>query len=426
MRVGFWLSFILLIATAVADAQTIGSHEAQFNMRGVLLPWTSWQNAVDREMKWYLSCPVQHGYPRFVWMTFMTGDYKPVAGRSNFIPAMQNGMGIISWLKYYVARGRSNARVLGLARAMGDYLVKNAVTPDSGKYPRFPRSTAASPRFPLPPDCGSQGDEEFEIEPDKGGIAGYALAMLYEETRDVRYRDQALHIARVLLSNMRSGSADRSPWPFRTDFRTGAERGPVSGNMTYILRLFDWMLANGYREVEAPRAALWTWIKNEQIPSARKDGRLWAQFYEDHAEPDNRTAWAPLNLARYILERREALDPDWRNDARALIDFVNNTFVSVRSGFAICGEQDRDRQPWGGTVATWGAVLAMYAAATESVEFKLLANQALTLCIYSIDFDGCPHDSLIEGTRGGWQEDAHTDKIHNILDALVAFPEWGK
>lgn len=24
--------------------------------------------------------------------------------------------------------------------------------------------------------------------------------------------------------------------------------------------------------------------------------------------------------------------------------------------------------------------------------------------------------------RGGWQEDAHTDKLHNIVDALTLFP----
>jgi hypothetical protein len=25
---------------------------------------------------------------------------------------------------------------------------------------------------------------------------------------------------------------------------------------------------------------------------------------------------------------------------------------------------------------------------------------------------------------GGWQEDAHTDVIHNFVDAIVAYPDW--
>ena len=56
--------------------------------------------------------------------------------------------------------------------------VNEALTPDSGQYPRFTRSTGTRAGFPQPADCGSQGDRPYEIEPDKGGIAGYALALL--------------------------------------------------------------------------------------------------------------------------------------------------------------------------------------------------------------------------------------------------------
>lgn len=37
------------------------------------------------------------------------------------------------------------------------------------------------------------------------------------------------------------------------------------------------------------------------------------------------------------------------------------------------------------------------------------------------DADGCPA-SLHRGPgeRGGWQEDAHTDVVHSVIDALVA------
>jgi hypothetical protein len=66
----------------------------------------------------------------------------------------------------------------------------------------------------------------------------------------------------------------------------------------------------------------------------------------------------------------------------------------------------------------------MYSATTGSPEYKKVAYEALTFALYAIDDDGCPRDSIIENKRGGWQEDAHTDKIHNFVDALVAFPEW--
>ena len=82
--------------------------------------------------------------------------------------------------------------------------------------------------------------------------------------------------------------------------------------MSYILRLYDALLARGFPEFAAPRRSLWSWIKRHQIPSAAADGALFAQFFEDHDTPTNRTAWAPLNLARYLLEQGASLDPEWR------------------------------------------------------------------------------------------------------------------
>ena len=52
-------------------------------------------------MQWYLRCPIEHGYPRFVFMTLMDGAYQPVESRRDTIPAMQNGMAILSYVKYY-------------------------------------------------------------------------------------------------------------------------------------------------------------------------------------------------------------------------------------------------------------------------------------------------------------------------------------
>lgn len=416
----------LALWTPSAGAQTLGSHRAVYDANGVLQPWTAWRAALEREVEWYLKCPLTNGYPNFVVMTFMDGNYQPIAKRPSFIPATQNGLGIISYLKWYEFTGRQDARVLRIARAMGDYLVREALTPDTGRYPRFSRSTGWSTRFPQPPDCGSQDDKPYEVQPDKGGIAGYALVLLFEATKEKQYLDQALQHARVLATNMTTGTATNSPWPFRVDYRTGEPNGAVAGNMGFILRLFDKLLEHGHSEFQFPRDRLWSWIKNFQIPDLAKDGLLWVQFFEDHHELDNRTAWAPLNLARYLIEKQDALDPDWRKNVRALIDFTNARFTSVRNGILVCGEQTNDRDPWGGILSTYGAVLAMHAKATDSDEFKGLAWQALNYCLYAIHDDGCPGDKATRPDRGGWQEDAHTDKLHNYVDAMNAFPEWGK
>jgi hypothetical protein len=404
----------------------IAGHQARIDAQGRLEPWTSWNGALDQELQFYQECPADRGYPRFVLATFLDSSWTPIPERTDTIPATQNGMGILSYLKFYELRGRQDPAHLQTARFMGDYLLQESLTPNSGVYPAFTRSTGRRDQFPLSADCGSQADRPYEIEPDKGGIAGYALMLLSDATQQRKYGEQALHNARVLAATQEGGGGQKSPWPFRVDYRSGEGRGPVSGNMTYILRLYDALLAKGFEEFSAPRRSLWEWIKRHQIPNAAGDGGLFAQFFEDHDTPTNRTAWAPLNLARYLLEEKESLDPDWRADAGALIDFVRRNFTHLEFGVTVCHEQDEDKQAWGGINSTYGAVLALYAQATGSEALASEAREALNFTLYSIDPEGRPRDIFTNPVPGGWQEDAHTDVIHNYADALRAFPEWGE
>jgi hypothetical protein len=420
------LAFPIAALARTDERVMIADHAAQFDAAGNLLPWIAWATAIEREMRFYQQCPTDHGYPRFVTETFLQSDWTPDPARRDTIPATQNGMGIVSYLKYALRGSKRDAIYLATARAMGDYLLQESLTPASASYPSFPRSTGTRGQFPLAADAGSQSDHPYEIEPDKGGIAGYALVRLFEASGERKYLDHGLHIARVLAAHQRPGDSSHSPWPFRVDYRSAVGRGPVSGNMTYILRLYDVLQAHGYAEFAAPRQALWQWIKNYQIPSAAADGALFAQFFEDHDAPTNRTAWAPLNLARYLLEKRAALDPDWRADAGTLIHFVRRNFTHQEFGVTVCHEQDEDREAWGGVNSTYGAVLALYAKAIGSATLASEAREALNFTLYSIDDEGRPRDLFKHAAPGGWQEDAHTDVIHNYVDALRAFPAWAQ
>ena len=129
-------------------------------------------------------------------------------------------------------------------------------------------------------------------------------------------------------------------------------------------------------------------------------------------------------MARYLLEKQSKVDQHWMEHSKALIEFVNNNFTSTIKGIRVCGEQDYDKNAWGGVLANYGGVLAMYSAATGSDEYKLMAYEALNFCLYSIRKDGCPGEGYWSTEGGGWQEDCHTDVIHNYIDAISAFPEW--
>ena len=410
----------------------IGWHDAIYDeniKEPKLTPWTTWDNALEREMDWFLKAPINdHGYPSWVCFTFMNEHYQPY--RNDFIPATQDGMGIISYLKYWEYKGRTNAKVLDFAKKMGDYLIVEANTPNEGAYPGFTRSTGVIDEWPL--QQSAQNDADYgknTIEPDKGGIAGFALLELYKTTQDKRYLDQAIHNARVLAKNMRPGDGLHSPWPFRVDAITGKYWGDRSGNMVYILRLFDSLLEMGYSELKKPREALWHWIVEYQFKAPEdQEHTLWVQFFEDHPIEHNRNAWSPLNMARYLIEKKEALDPQWKEHAELCIQFaITNFGIDRPAGVTCVGEQDTDRRAWGGINSTFGAVTAMFYAAGGGEQYRDMAFRTLSWITYFIREDGVVCDQTGEWhwlREGGWVEDCHTDVIHNFMDALKAVPEW--
>ncbi len=416
------------IYTAADDS--IGFHKVIYDSEGVLLPWTPWKDVLAREINWYLRCPVdKHGYPIFVFNTFMDGNYK--SEKTDIVPCTQDGMGIISYLKYWKFTGKKNKKVLELAEKMGNYLVNESLTHDKGFYPLFTRSTGNNKHFPL--KKSAQGDAKYGvnvIEPDKGGIAGYALVQLYDVTKNKKYLMQAVRNADDLMKNMWKGDAQRAPWPFRIDAVTGKYWGERNGDMVFILRLFDVLSAKGYRKYDKPWKNLCSWIKRYQIPAPDDSTKnLWINFFEDFTKPNNRNSWSPLEMAKYLIEKKNKIDPDWYSDTKKLIDFAIKYFsMKEKGGVMLMTEQDGDLRPWGGACSKLGAVAAMFYAAGGPQYFRDMAYHNLNWVEYSIDNDGCPTDltNKLHPERGGWQEDCSTDVIHNFIDAMDAVPAWRK
>ncbi len=264
------LSVVPFLSELSAPASIIGNHPAVYDGRGMLQPWTSWGDAIDREVNWYFKCPVEHGYPRFVYLTFMDGNYQAIANRPSLIPATQDGMGIISYLKYYAYKGKKDPRPLQMARYMGDYLVKEAITPDTGKYPRFSRSTGWQEKFPQPPDCGSAGRQT--VRNSAGQRRHCRLRACFYCSRRRRTKNISNRRCKTRACwrpTCAKGTATNSPWPFRADYRTGEPRGEVSGNMSFILRLFDKLIEHGHPEFKPSRDKLWAWIKT--LPDPKPD-----------------------------------------------------------------------------------------------------------------------------------------------------------
>ncbi len=431
----FGVALLLLIISLVLkngkkeiNPKIIGFHQALYDRKGKLLPQTTWEAALKSEMKWYYNAPIgKSGYPVYFYATFIDSAYKPY--KNELIPCTQLGMGILSYLKYWEYTGKGDSTALKYAVRMGEFLIKEASTLNVGLYPLFPRSTGNHEEIPL--TRSSQGDAKYGdqvIEPDKGGIAGYAYLQLFEKTGNEIWKERARQVATILAKNMREGTVMQAPWPFRVDVVSGKYWGERNGNMVYILRLWDGLAEQGCSEYVESRSKLWHWIKEIQLkaPESRAQSH-WIQFFEDMTEEDNRNSWAPLEMARYLIEKKEKIDPEWKNLAQQCIDFAMKYFaIQMPGGVTLMGEQDSDLRPWGGACSKLGGVAALFYAAGGGDRYREIALRNLNWVTYFIDADGGPAAmcDLKQWRKGSWQEDCHTDVVHNFVDALNAVPEF--
>ncbi len=168
---------------------------------------------------------------------------------------------------------------------------------------------------------------EDYIEPHVVGEDGYGYLRFYEMTGNTKYLAAAIRCANALVKNYAEGTADRSPWPVRCYARDGKLDGPgmgaYSANVVEPIMLFDELirLNQGDRaNYQRVRAGAWQWL--QQYPMKNN---VWVGYFED-VKPSmgNMNQVIPLEYARYVLLHPDK-DPDWREHARKLIEWVKTT-----------------------------------------------------------------------------------------------------
>ena len=233
------------------EGLTVGFYNATMDEQGNLVQQASYESTVNRLVTYYMkTCQkTSHGYPALVYNTFLNENC--VGTNPQLIPGMHLGMGVISFLKYANFLQKENRirtvqlgqslydYAMSMANKMGSYLVTESLTPQTGVFPGIVRSSGINLDFPL--KTSAQADITFGVdctEPDKAGIAGYALLQLYKATNNSMYFNMSYHIGSVLANAMRAGDANSSPFGFRVDSVTGEIYQSKSSNMVFILRLF--------------------------------------------------------------------------------------------------------------------------------------------------------------------------------------------
>lgn len=448
------LAFFLLLISESREQEQIGFHTASFDNNGNIEAWTSPFRAASMLVNFYRqTCKTdRHGYPVFVVNTFLNENCS-FTDNPQIIPGTHLGMGLLSFVKYAellmlpdnpllntISDLNSTALLefsIDTAMHMADYLVRQSLTPVSGSFASVVRSSGVNVDFPL--TTSAQADIAFGrdcTEPDKAGIAGHALVYLYQFVVAHNLTEQlplaqqgldlAVHIAKVLASTMTNGTKSSSPWGFRVDSVTGEVHQKKSANMAFILRLFQ-DVTDTVPEVDLTAAykTLWQWISTVQIP-APFDPRqsLWVNFYEDilDFEENDRSSWAPLELARYLLEQQDNLDANWQQHVETLFDFALTYFAQSRTGnVTVLGEQDHDHKIWGGTCSKLASVAAHWASVGGPSYFGVMASNLLNYMTYFVDSDGTPSallDTASPQPKMGWQQDSLTDVLHNYCETI--------
>lgn len=426
MKKKFALIFIMpLFCMSVSGITLSHFHEPQY-VDGKLVPWHidgdgPFHYIISIEAQWWLNTPDVNGWPAYLTSAELDRNHSQLPYGA--VPGSACSFAIFAYLKYYAYTG--DIRYLNMVKCIGNYIIRQNLTPSTYyAYPDFPWP-AGELSDTTPDGNGHPFCTVGEIMPDKGAMTGVALTKLFQATGDSSYLSAAIRIANVLAVNAVSGSATQSPWPFRVKAQTGVfVDGKVCGNQIFAIRLFDALMelgtpgSNGYAAV---RDDVWRWLKTYVIPDTA--GSMWQDFFEDHGgDEDNPSQIDALETARYLLEKKDALDSQWFQMVMKIISTVKNNWVVHSGSYTAIGEQMKDMTPYNSHTARYASILAMFHEAGGPVAFKDEAYSSFAYSTYSVDSDGFA-DTYFENDIA-WTTDSYGDWMQHFMDGLAAEPDW--
>lgn len=421
-----------LLFAATVRGETLGYHEIRTNASGQIVPWVAAEPAesFDRAIGvvwrfWKNMEPCSNGIPYFFQHQVWKPEHDPRG-----LGGDQFAMALSSLQLVYAYTGDPSAKEMMVRIA--DYYLENGFSGETDAWPNLP--------YPYNLDLHSvriDGDMRAGrgfLQPDKAASFGIEMLTLYEMTGTKRYLQAAVAIADTLTAKMTPGDATHSPWAFRVNARTGElpkiVEAPYSANWvgtlaadytanwTGALRLFDELIRLREGQIaayETTRQKLGTWLKT--YPMRQNN---WGPFFEDIVEYSDTEINADT-MAWYILEHPE-WDTNWRQDARAILDWSYATFGNKRwaqYGVTAIMEQTRYLVPGNSHTSRHASVELIYGEKTGNTAAKEEAIRELIWATYMVDFDGknrYPNDDI-------WLTDGYADYLRHYLRAMAALPE---
>lgn len=441
------LLLLLVVPATGSAAETINGHKVALDDTGKLLAWAQPQDqAYDRVMRlaWdFLLNTVgveENGLKTYYAYCCM--DTK--AGKGTAWP--HNSAGLYAMLAdsaaaYYAYSG--DYRVVSMTRDLLDYQLAHGTTPANWLWGGVPYASSdhgakeyrGAFEFQYDQTLLGRGDGYGVVEPDKVAELGLGYLKFYKLTGSPVYRDAALACANALARNIRTGSAEKSPWPFRVYAETGFVREEYTANIVPAVRLFDEVIRLGVGNVDLCRKAreqAWSWI----LEYPMKNG-VWSNYFEDvPIMPDlkNLNQYSPMETARYLLDQPEKY-PDWQAQVSKLIGLVEETFAVDYSkagpnnegnqwGANVISEQIHYMPKMGSHTSRYASILARWAELTGDRTAKDKAFRSFNWATYMCGETGIVNDQPSLHHAGIWFSDGYGDYIRHFMAGIGSIPEW--
>jgi hypothetical protein len=419
-------------------------HTAVRDDQGRLLPWYRPQAGLGYDhvlrLGWRFietRVPRDRATGRPVYLLYPVFDGRTLQGRYwQHNPAFLYASFVDSLAGWFPYSG--DRRAIAVVKAMLDYQLARGTTPAGFAWPRVPFTTgcAGEPRYGR---CLAGLPRRFfgGIEPDKVGLLGFGYLRFFELTGNRRYRAAAVAAADTLARHVRRGDDEHTPWPFRVDARTGGvlDRAEFGGLVVGPIRLFDELIRVGAGNTRAYRRArdlATSWLLQHQLSPSSPDWNRWSGFYEDVPyNPASRNQALPTLTARYLLERRAAVDPSWREHTAALLEWVRTSLG--RGPYLGAWAIDEQRAPGrpgccspaglGSTTSRWASANALLYAATGDADARERAVRSLSYATYFAASDGRISCCGRRGYNEYWFSDGYGDYLRSFSWAMAAMPE---
>jgi hypothetical protein len=397
-------------------------HDIRTDAQGLIVPWYSDDpsNSFDHMVRlvWDFwrrleSCP--NGVPYYLQHQVWKPEHDPRG-----LGGDQLSMALSSWNLLHGYLGDPAA--LANMRLIADYWIDHGFTGQDAAWSNVP--------FPYNTDVHSgryDGDMiagKGYLQPDKAGSFGAELVVLHKITGERRYLEAAIGIADTLARHVQPGDCDRSPWPFRIHYQTGAVfqsdkgRFDYTTNWTGALRLFDDLVRMGKgrtADYERARRMVSDWLRAYPLQSQK-----WGPFFED-INIYSDTQINAGTLALYLLEH-PAWDPEGLARARAILDWCEAKFGNrfwAKYGVVATNEQTAYEMPGNSHTSREASLELMWAEKAKDPSRKAQAIRNLSWATYMVDGDGKNRyyrDDI-------WLTDGYGDYVRHYLRAMAAAPE---